>query len=597
MFITKMAQDLEEVVVGDKTFRIVSELGKGGQAVVKKAYDSASRKKVALKIMWKEFVSQRQRERMLHNVKIEITAMRNLRHQNIIQLYGYDLSSTYKNRECIVLVQELAKCGELFEYVQHTGGFEDLLAKKIFKDLMSGLDACHRAGVAHRDLKPENILLDKKYCIKIADFGFVNFFRNNETQEERRMRTRLGTRTYMAPEIELTRNYTQAVDIWSSGVILFILCSGYPPFKEPQDGDWFFNKLDRRKYQMFWAAHERRFTFPDVVKPLVEGMLCTNPDNRWTAQDCLNCEWMTNGEELEERDYRITMQDRRDRIDAIRNQARPVENEQTPSATRMANIKKGGNANRALEDEKEGVVVFEAAQMLNNSWRDRLRDIENEGSLREVFGLMAEENPKLSSLAEVEIINLEATLEHLHTLVSSSDVQQCIELDDEKANEMLELMRSTLSDRPWDPIFQQYINLENDFPLELHDKWVKPTLFSFDTMLGYGLLCVLLAEFAEGKGEMEVDPDNRTIDLTFETEKTQEIPTDETCEAFEEITVDVVLTIRFSLYRVERDGELIGNKLLVQQVSQDFAAQDDFKWIVNEIASMDDFIVARIDPE
>jgi len=589
------AQEQTDVVVGDKTFRIVSELGKGGQATVKKAYDLTSRKKVALKIMWKEFDNNRQKERMLHNVKIEITAMRNLRHPNIIQLYGYDLSSTYNERECIVLVQELAKSGELFEYVQHTGGFEDLLAKYIFKQLMTGLKACHDNGIAHRDLKPENILLDKKYNVKIADFGFVNFFSVNG--ETRRMRTIKGTRMYMAPEMWTGEAYTQGVDIWAMGVVLFVMLKAKLPFRKAVPQDWHFAQLQNDRYPMFWAAHERRFQFPPIVKPLVEGMLCTNPDNRWTADDCLNCDWMTNGELLADEDFRRCMSERKERIDNVRKQSREADSK-TTTGDRLEGMKNGEGPSRAIGEVKDGVVVFEATDVLSNDIRDKLQAAETVEALQAVFVQMAEAQSNFNELSNCEV--LEPAVENLWQCETVDEIQQCVGVDETMATAMLTAMSVTQSDRPWTPMFQQLMQLEQQHPLPIFDKWVRPALFSFDTMLGYGILCVILADFVEGKGEMEIDAEKSTIELTFETEKVHEVPTDDTLENFEEVTVDVVLKILFSLYRVVQTDEngdevLQHHKLLVQQVSQDFSAQDDFKWIVNEIAKIDDFIVARVD--
>jgi len=222
----------------------------------------------------------------------------------------------------------------------------------------------------------------------------------------------------------------------------------------------------------------------------------------------------------------------------------------------------------------------------------------DEDALRNIFSVMGEEQTNLGDLINCGI--LEPAVENLWQCEDVNEIQQCVDVDEDMALAMLQVMSLTQSDRPWRPFFQQLIQLEQARPLPIFDSWVKRTLFSFDTMLGYGMLCVILGDFIDGKGEMEIDAENSTVELTFETEKTHEVPTDETCENFEEVTVDVVLKILFSLYKVvetDEDGNevLKHHKLLVQQISQDFSAQDDFKWIVNEIAKIDDFIVARVD--
>eukprot|EP00494_Astrolonche_serrata_P023679 UN23937 len=177
----------------------------------------------------------------------EIKAMRTLNHANIIRLLGYDLVAKYENRPCVVLVQELAPNRELFDYLMHTKKFEEKLARTVFLQLVNGLKCVHDAGIAHRDLKPENLLFDKRFNLKIADFGFAfNWGRKGP------MSTELGTRGYMAPEILSGGKYDSKVDVFASGVVLFILLSGFPPFRETKLGDWWFDKVYKNKFGLFW---------------------------------------------------------------------------------------------------------------------------------------------------------------------------------------------------------------------------------------------------------------------------------------------------------------------------------------------------------
>merc|ERR1719150_1835184 len=134
-------------------------------------------------------------------------------------------------------------------------------------------------GVAHRDLKPENCLLGEGFTVKLVDFGFSTTFRNEETGMTSLMKTALGTPGYAAPEILKRKKYTNAVDIFSLGVILFITIAGFPPFQEAKpESDWWFHKLTKKKYNLFWKAHERTAEFTPEAKELLVGMLAASPD-------------------------------------------------------------------------------------------------------------------------------------------------------------------------------------------------------------------------------------------------------------------------------------------------------------------------------
>merc|ERR1719471_1131792 len=173
--------------------------------------------------------------------------------------------------------------GELFNYLLYTGKFSDDLSRYVFTQIKNGLKHAHDLGIAHRDLKPENILLDKHFNVKLADFGFAYaFMKNNEILT---MRTELGTRGYMAPEIARTHSYNHKVDYFACGVILFILLSGFPPFKQTESSDWWFDKIDKEKNELFWMAHERKAHFSDDAKALIDGLLCTDPEKRFGLEE------------------------------------------------------------------------------------------------------------------------------------------------------------------------------------------------------------------------------------------------------------------------------------------------------------------------
>merc|ERR1719494_855632 len=175
-------------------------------------------------------------------------------------------------QKAIVMVQQLAPKGELFDYLMYTKKFEENQANALFKQLIAGLEAMHKKGIAHRDLKPENVLFDNQFNLKLADFGFAYVFQKGEGPKTA-MRTELGTKGYMAPEIINNKKYTEKADIFAAGVILFIMLAGFPPFQNAVAKDWWFDKLMKKKYKLFWMAHERTAKFSEEAKDILQKML------------------------------------------------------------------------------------------------------------------------------------------------------------------------------------------------------------------------------------------------------------------------------------------------------------------------------------
>ena len=171
-------------------------------------------------------------------LKYEIDILKNLDHPNILRLY-----ETFEDSNSIYLVTELCEGGELFDEIMARNRFEEKDAAPIMKQLLSAINYCHKKNVCHRDLKPENVLLDSKdkQTIKVIDFGTSQVFANEE-----KMELVLGTAYYIAPEI-LTGKYDEKCDMWSIGVILYILLSGEPPFAGGSDAE-IIAKVKKGKY-------------------------------------------------------------------------------------------------------------------------------------------------------------------------------------------------------------------------------------------------------------------------------------------------------------------------------------------------------------
>lgn len=271
------------IVIGSRSFEVDATLGRGAFSTVKKAFDVSTRKRVALKISFIDDVPAQEARQNMATSRKEIACLRQLVHVNIVKLYGYDLNTTYNRRRCIVMAEELATGGQLYDYVRYEGAFGEELGAFAFKEIMNGLFAAHDMGFAHRDLKPENILLGRDFRIKIADFGFVyNFMKDNQYEI---MKTRLGTKGYMAPEIVARIPYTHKVDYFAMGVILFIMLLGAPPFRQVDIKCWFYRHLNQKSYRLFWMAHAKNKPMLSAVAcAMVQGLLNTNPDERFDKE-------------------------------------------------------------------------------------------------------------------------------------------------------------------------------------------------------------------------------------------------------------------------------------------------------------------------
>ena len=194
----------------------------------------------------------------LYNFRNEINILSKVDHPNIIRIYEIFEDSRY-----ISIIMEYCTGGDLFQKINELAekdkSFSEKEAVKIFKQLMSAVSYCHNQGICHRDLKPDNIIFLNKEPdspIKIVDFGLSKIFgeikpimKGNKI-EKNIMSLRVGTAYYMAPEV-IQGNYDNKCDIWSCGVILYILLCGYPPF----DGD---NENDIIK-----AITKKKYSFPE----------------------------------------------------------------------------------------------------------------------------------------------------------------------------------------------------------------------------------------------------------------------------------------------------------------------------------------------
>ncbi|XP_008786134.1 calcium-dependent protein kinase 20-like [Phoenix dactylifera] len=219
----------------------------------------------------------------IEDVRREVDIMRYLpSHPNIVSL-----KDTYEDDNAVHLVMELCEGGELFDRIVAKGHYTERAAAAVTRTIVEVVQMCHKHGVMHRDLKPENFLFANKKetsTLKAIDFGLSVFFRPGERFSEI-----VGSPYYMAPEV-LKRNYGQEIDVWSAGVILYILLCGVPPF-------WAETEQGVAQAIIRSAVDFKREPWPrvsDNAKDLVKRMLVPDPKRRLTAQEVLDHPWLQN---------------------------------------------------------------------------------------------------------------------------------------------------------------------------------------------------------------------------------------------------------------------------------------------------------------
>merc|ERR1712154_494712 len=271
----------------------------------------------------------------------EIESLKQIRHPNVMKLYAYNLKARYptKNGEkidTVLLVLEFAPGGEIFDILYYTSALEPTLARTYFRQSIFGLEACHNAGVAHRDIKPQNLLLDSRFNIKLTDFGLSKVF---ESDADAIMKTTyVGTRGYQAPELLLDKPYDLACDIFSMGVVLFILITGYPPFEQAHFSDRWFRPLAKADYAKFWKYHAGCSISNDAkCKDLLEKMLCYDPKQRITIAQLKKHPWFT-GKYLEGKEL----------IRALRHRHREMEAKRRRDARKIKDLQVSITPNRAI---------------------------------------------------------------------------------------------------------------------------------------------------------------------------------------------------------------------------------------------------------
>jgi len=213
----------------------------------------------------------------------EVEIMHKINHPHCVTLY-----EMFETKQKLFMVMELLTGGELFDRIVKKGSYSEKEASVVVGSIASALEYLHSTGIVHRDLKPENLIYLNKNDdspLKITDFGLAKF-RPNQNMD---MYTACGTPGYVAPEVLKGENYSSAVDLWSLGVILYVLLCGFPPFYHENTN------------LLYKQIKKGEFTFPDPywteisesVKDLIRGLLTVDPKKRLTAKAVGQHQWIS----------------------------------------------------------------------------------------------------------------------------------------------------------------------------------------------------------------------------------------------------------------------------------------------------------------
>ncbi|KAG8094468.1 hypothetical protein GUJ93_ZPchr0012g21894 [Zizania palustris] len=256
-----------------KRYEIGRQLGQGTFGKVYYARNLTSGQSVAIKMIDKEKIVK---VGLMEQIKREISIMRLVRHPNVLQLF-----EVLATKSKIYFVLEYAKGGELFNKIAKVKLNEES-ARKYYHELMSAVEYCHSRGVYHRDLKPENLLLDENETLKVSDFGLSALAASK--RQDGLLHTACGTPAYVAPEVISRKGYSGSkADVWSCGVILFVLVASYLPFH------------DRNLIEMYRKIAKAEYRCPRYfsaeLKELLYGILDPDPSTRMSISRIKRSAW------------------------------------------------------------------------------------------------------------------------------------------------------------------------------------------------------------------------------------------------------------------------------------------------------------------
>ena len=247
-------------------------IGKGGFGEVWKVNHKKTGDVYVIKVLDKESLRA---QNLINQLNLEIKIMYKVHHPHLMQLINH-----YEDDNNFFMIMPYAARGQLYTLLRKSTRFDQKTTAQFLRETISAVKYLHEHHVMHRDIKPENILLDHNYRVKLSDFGWSNFFEDNEKRK-----TFCGTPEYLSPEMVKKLPHDYRVDIWSLGVLLFECLAGYPPFTGQSEEELFKNI---RQLKIHWPID-----FPPLAKNLVMKILKVNPNERPSLDEILKHSWFT----------------------------------------------------------------------------------------------------------------------------------------------------------------------------------------------------------------------------------------------------------------------------------------------------------------
>eukprot|EP01059_Diplonema_ambulator_P010639 TRINITY_DN20656_c0_g1_i1.p1 TRINITY_DN20656_c0_g1~~TRINITY_DN20656_c0_g1_i1.p1 ORF type:complete len:382 (+),score=55.37 TRINITY_DN20656_c0_g1_i1:168-1313(+) len=265
-------------------YELGKTIGRGAFSKVKIANHLETGQEFVVKIIDKLGGGTKSVRDVKTEVKLEISIMKRLTHTNIVRMYEVMESSKH-----YYIVLESVRGGDLCDHIMTEGKLTEKVAAGYFRDLCEGLRACHEAGVAHRDIKPENCLISKSGILKVADFGLSRFHKGRcDTLEQSDFATdSVGTLSYAAPEVLDGPYNAFKADLWSCGVVIFVMLTGKFPFGSK-------GYTDAQIQQDIKAGRINRFptTVSSEAKDLIIRLIVVDPNARLNLQGALTHPWL-----------------------------------------------------------------------------------------------------------------------------------------------------------------------------------------------------------------------------------------------------------------------------------------------------------------
>ncbi|PRP76173.1 hypothetical protein PROFUN_15334 [Planoprotostelium fungivorum] len=265
----------------DEFYTIGAKLGKGSFSVVFEGTERSTGIKYAVKVIKRSLIKQKLLDR-------EIEIMTSLRHPNILFC-----KEVYEDDESIFLILELIKGGELYDKIVDQGEYSEEESRRIVRQIVDAVEYLHQNGIAHRDLKPENILCEilpgsteelQLIHIKVADFGLSKMFSRED------LFTKCGSPIYVAPEVISSKPYDQSVDLWSIGIITYVLLTGcFPFYEEKKNFKILYEKISNVRYE--FPSDPQLST---EARDFVSRLLVREGKDRMTPQQCKEHPWLQN---------------------------------------------------------------------------------------------------------------------------------------------------------------------------------------------------------------------------------------------------------------------------------------------------------------